>query len=56
MTKNVRQLRADATDYRALADAFEGAVMKQALLETATALERLAEDLEDSGADYSRLV
>ncbi len=56
MSKTVPQLRAEATEYRALAETFEGDAMTQALLETAKALEELAEDLEDPGVHYTRLV
>ena len=55
MTKTVRQLRAEATEYRVLAETFEGASMTQALLEAATALERLADD-EEANPDLFRLV
>ena len=41
MTKTARELRAEATEYRELAETFKGASMQQALLETAMALERL---------------
>jgi hypothetical protein len=44
MTKTVRQLRAEAAEYRDLAETFEGESMRQALLDTARALERLADD------------
>lgn len=56
MTKTVRQLLAEATEYRVLAETFEGDAMPHALLETARALESLAQDLEDPGVDYTRLV
>jgi hypothetical protein len=55
MTKTVRQLRAEATEYRELAETFEGASMQQALLETAMALERLADD-QEADPDFSRRV
>jgi hypothetical protein len=44
MTKTVRQLRAEAAEYRDLAETLEGESMRQALLDTARALERLADD------------
>ncbi|RKE53851.1 MULTISPECIES: hypothetical protein [unclassified Sphingomonas] len=46
MTKTARELRAEATEYRELAETFKGASLQQALLETAMALERLADDQE----------
>jgi len=55
MTKTVGQLRAEATEYRELAETFEGASMQQALLETATALERLADD-QEVDPDFSRRI
>lgn len=55
MTKTVGQLRAEATEYRELAETFEGASMQQALLETATALERLADD-QEADPDFSRRI
>ncbi len=56
MSKTVRELRAEATEYRELAETFEGASMQQALLDTAMALERRADALEDGDEDYPRLV
>ena len=55
MTKTVGQLRAEATEYRELAETFEGASMQQALLETAMALERLADD-QEVDPDFSRRI
>ena len=55
MSKTVRQLRDEARDYRILAETFEGASMVQALLDTAMALERLADD-EEATPDLARLV
>jgi hypothetical protein len=55
MTKTVRELRAEAAEYRVLAETFEGDSMTRALLEAAMALERLAEDIESEAASYARL-